>query len=54
MFVLSVFGAILGIRLSDSGPKATLPANLPQFTREPPNRIELLSTVYKTAALPLS
>ena len=33
-FVLAIFGTILGIRLRDSGPKATLPANLPQFTRE--------------------
>lgn len=33
-FVLSVFGTILGIRLSDSGPKATLPADLPKFSLE--------------------
>lgn len=33
-FVLTVFGTVLGIRLSDSGPKATLPANLPQFSSE--------------------
>ncbi len=34
MFVLTVFGTILGIRLSDSGPKAALPADLPKFSSE--------------------
>lgn len=33
-FVLTMFGTIFGIRLSDSRLKATLPANLPQFTRQ--------------------